>query len=385
MRKMWIWMLLCLCLMLSGCMSWMDGSYSSVRPFTEREQQSDQGITSVATYTDLRKALVGMVEDSKETMLLNISQMDQELVDINVKQAISAVTRSNPIASYAVEEITCEQGTSGGQPALFVTVVYNHNRSEIGKIKRAQSMDEAKEIIESALEQCESRVLLMVSSYRSMDIAQFVQDYADEHPDLIMEVPQVMVNMYPEDGIDRVLEIVFSYQSSRDSLRSMQSRVKPLFTSAELYVSGNHADREKYSQLYTFLMERNEYTVETSITPAYSLLVHGVGDSRAFATVYAAMCRRAGLECMVVSGTCDGQPLFWNIILDGEEYRHVDLLRCSREGVFETCSDGEMTGYVWDYSAYPECTELTLPAEESEYTEPAAENQTQDETEDVTE
>ena len=45
-------------------------------------------------------------------------------------------------------------------------------------------------------------------------------------------------------------------------------------------------------------MERYDYRIETSITPAYSLLRHGVGDSRAFAVVYAAMCQQAGLECL---------------------------------------------------------------------------------------
>ena len=72
--------------------------------------------------------------------------------------------------------------------------------------------------------------------------------------------------------------------------------MKPVFESAVLYVSGDGAEKQKFSQLYAFLMERFDYKVETSITPAYSLLRHGVGDSRAFATVYAAMCRLAGLE-----------------------------------------------------------------------------------------
>ena len=358
--------LLVLCLLLTGCYSWMDGNYSSVRPYTERTQQYGEGIVSASSYTDLRDALTTMVENGEETLLLNVAGMTQDRVEINFNQAVSSVLRSSPIAAYAVEGITSERGTSGGQSALFVTVKYNHNRSEIAKIKRVDNMDSVKKIIATGLEQCESRVLVMVSDYRGMDIAQYVQDYAAERPDLVMEVPQVMVNRYPESGSSCVLEIVFSYQSSRDSLRNMQSRVKPLFTSAELYVSGSHADHDKYGQLYTFLMERHEYTVETSITPSYSLLVHGVGDSRAFATVFAAMCRRAGLECMVVSGTREGEPLFWNIIHDGEYYRHVDLIRSNEEGSFLEFSDADMTGYVWDYSAYPECT----PEPEPEVTEP---------------
>lgn len=368
MRKTLLALVLAFCVILSGCTSWMDGSYSSVRPHTEKNQQSADQIIAVSDYQELRNALIDMVENSTENMLINISQMDQDRIAGDMERAINYVLTTNPIGAYAVEEINYEQGTSGGQNALSVTVVYNHNRPDIRRIKRAEDMDQVKEIVTTALAQCDARIVVLAENYRNTDLLQFVQDYSDANPNVVMEVPQVTVNMYPEQGTDRVLEIIFAYQSSRDTLRAMQNRVRSLFTSAELYVVGNQENHEKYNQLYAFLMERNEYTIETSITPSYSLLVHGVGDSKAFATVYAAMCRRAGLECMVVSGTWEGEPHFWNMILDGELYRHVDLLRCSRENVFLELSDAEMTGYVWDYSAYPECE--TPEVAEPEQTEP---------------
>ena len=348
-------LLLAMCLLLAGCTNWMDGSYSSVHPHTERDQHAMNQTASVGNYEELREALVDMVEDNVDTMLLNVAQMDLELLPDDMEQAVDHVLTVNPIGAYAVENITYEHGTSGGQNALSVTVTYNHNRSEIRSMKHARDMNEVRSIVADTMEQCESRVVLLTKEYETTDISQFVSSYADENPNVIMETPQVTVNMYPEEGPERILEIVFSYQSNRDSLRSMQSRVRPLFTSAELYVTGNQSDYEKYDQLYSFLMERHEYQLKTSITPSYSLLIHGVGDSKAFAAVYAAMCRQAGVECQVVSGTLDGEPMFWNMIRDGELYRHVDLLRCSADGYFHPCTDDEMAGYVWDYSAYPQC------------------------------
>lgn len=355
MRKRLPALLLALMLMLSGCTGWMDGSYSSVHPHTERDQQTANQTVSVSNYRELEAALVEMVEENMETILLNVAQMDQEQLPDEMQRAIDSVLNTNPIGAYAVENITYEQGTSGGQNALSVTVTYNHNRSEIPRMKQARDMDEVRNIVADTMGQCESRVVLLTREYEAVDIAQFVTSYAEENPDVIMETPQVTVNTYPEEGGERILEIVFSYQSNRDSLRQMQSRVRPLFTSAELYVTGNQSEYEKYDLLYSFLMERHEYQVKTSITPSYSLLIHGVGDSKAFATVYAAMCRRAGLECSVVSGTLNGEPVFWNMIRDGDLYRHVDLLYCSTMGRFHPCTDQEMVGYVWDYSAHPAC------------------------------
>ena len=362
--------ILAMCLMLSGCMNWMDGSYSAVHPYEGRDQLQDNQNISVAYYSQLRDALVEMVADCRDTMILNVYQMDQNRIAGDMQRAIKYVMESTPVGAYAVEEITYQQGTIGGQNALSVNVNYNHNRADVLRMKHAENLDQVRKIVTDSLSQCESRVVLFAEAYRNIDIQQFVKDYAEENPNVIMEIPKITVNMYPEQGTARIMEIVFTYQSSRDSLRSMQSRVRPLFTSAELYVIGNHSDQEKFGQLYAFLMERHDYTIETSITPSYSLLVHGVGDSKAFATVYAAMCRRVGLECVVVSGTWEGEPLFWNIVRDGESYRHVDLLRCNRDGGFSYRTDAQMTGYVWDYSAYPECSEPEISTVEEEPTEP---------------
>ena len=374
-------LMLALCVLLGGCSGWMNGSYSSVSPHLVRDPQGNDQSLAVSGYEELRDALVDMVADGAESALINVAQMDQDHVIRDVEQAIGYVTDIDPIGAFAVSSIKYEQGTSGGQSALAVTVTYNHNRSEIGKIKQAEDMEAACQIISSGLQECQSRVVMRVRHYQDTDLVQFVADYADEAPDLIMELPLVTVNMYPESGEDRVLEIVFTYQSSRESLRSMQSRVRPLFTSAELYVTGINSDQEKYTLLYAFLMERNQYTVETSITPTYSLLIHGVGDSKAFAVVYSAMCRRAGLECMVISGTWKGEPLFWNLICQDGIYYHVDLLRCNREGGFHQWTDRDMEGYVWDYSAYPESVapepDPTDPTEQTDAAETTDPTETQ--------
>ena len=158
---------------------------------------------------------------------------------------------------------------------------------------------------------------------------------------------------------------------SRESLRDMQSRVRQVFSSAKLYVPSDADDGTKLGQMYSFLMERFDYTVQTSITPTYSLLLHGVGDSRAFAQVYAAMCRQIGIEAMTVSGTRNGESRFWNIVRKGDAYCHVDLLECARLGYYFESDDDQMGNYVWDYSAYPACGEgqTVQPRTETESTE----------------
>lgn len=354
MKRKLLSLLLTCTLILSGC-SWMDGSYHSVTPHEEHAQTDGGETVSASNYMQLRGALESMISKGQESGVIYVADFDQSKVESFMDMAVRYVRGSYPIGAYAVEDMRYEIGTSSGKPAIAVEITYLRSYAEIRQIRSVEDMDEAMEVIAQSLRDHDSGVVLLVEEYEAADIAQLAETYALENPDKVMEMPQVTTGIYPNEGTSRVVEVKLTYQNSRESLRQMQDQVESLFTSAAMYISKDAADYVKYNQLYTFLMERFDYQLDTSITPAYSLLRHGVGDSKAFATVYAAMCRQSGLECQVVTGTRAGEPWNWNMVCDNGLYFHVDLLRSEEQGGFRELLDGDMTGYVWDYSAYPAC------------------------------
>ena len=368
MRKKWTALLLAAVVLLGGC-SWMDGEYISVTPHQEPTASGPAGSISAANYKELTGVLEQMVSAGSESCVIDVTEYDQKAVEPNMNAACRYIREMFPMGAYAVEDITYEVGASLGRPAIAVSIQYRRSRTEIQRIQKKADMDDLAAAIQTALDDHASRVAALVTRYDETDFIQLVQDYARENPQKVMEIPEVSEGIYGS-GASRVVELNFTYQNSRESLRQMQSQVKPVFEAAALYVSGEGSENQKLSQLYGFLMERFDYKVETSITPSYSLLCHGVGDSRAFAVVYAAMCRRAGLESLVVTGTRLGEPWTWNIVRDGESCYHVDLIRCAREGGFREYTDNEMVGYVWDYSTYPACEGRPQPTE-PEQSEPA--------------
>lgn len=344
---------LLLCVLLSGCGSWMEGEYHSVTPHRVKEQPATSEITSVSTYKELYEAVAGIVESGDAQGRISVENYRAGVLESNLLLVTEDIKKRHPIGAYAVSDISYEMGTSGGLSMVAVTVEYSRATEELQSIKTVADMEKAKNLITETLTQCDSALVMRIDKFENVDFTQLVEDFALLNPDVVIEVPTVTASVYPESGTERVVDLRFNYQTSRDSLRQMQRYVQPVFTSAALYVSSEEeSDIVKYARLYTFLMERNDYKVETSLTPAYSLLRHGVGDHKAFSMVYAAMCRKAGLECHVVIGTHAGEARFWNIICDGGVYYHVDLL--SPNG-FIKYSDAQMGAYVWDYSAYPAC------------------------------
>jgi len=373
--------LLILSLLLSGC-SWSSGPYVSVTPHKAHRKNSQSDVLSASTYLELVEALTSIIADGTEAAAIIAADYPEDTVEYGVERAVQYAMTNDPIGAYAVEGIQYEFGTSSGIPAVSVSVTYHHSRSELQRIRTVADMEEAKTAVAAALESYATSLVMLVENYSYQDFAQFVQDYALQHPDTVMETPYVSEGVYGA-GRNRVVELLFTYRTSRNSLRRMQEEVQPVFSAASLYVSGNGDDYQKLSQLYAFLMERFDYKEETSITPAYSLLRHGVGDSRAFAAVYAAMCRSAGLECLIVDGTRAGEPWTWNIVWDDGYYYHVDLLRSSDIGMYWEFTDAHMDYYVWDYTSYPACygeprrrEDVTEPPPLEEPTEPTVPEET---------
>lgn len=349
-------MILILSLLLSGCSTLFDGNYHSVKPHEEQSSPAGNQAMAVSSYASLYRTLGNMVASGTANFILSMEHYDQLAITRDMRTAIQEIITNHPYGAYAVKDITFEVGTNAGQPAVAVTVDYLRGQAELRKIKTARHPAEVRNAISAALDNCDPGLVLYVDNYEQLDFVQWVEDYITQNPNKVMEQPQVTTNLYPEEGYSRIVEIKFLYQNSREYLRGMQTQVQALFTEAVQSLGDTEDPAERYEKLYLYLTTRfDTYQQKTSTTPAYSLLLHGVGDAKAFASVYYAMCRSANLECILVTGTRADKPWCWNIVRCGEVYYHVDLLQCMESGAFQMATDPDMSGYYWDYSLYPPC------------------------------
>ena len=355
--------LLVLCICLSGCDLLSRGSHIYVGDHQIPATAPGNQNINAQDYQQLYQALVNMIRRGESQQIVFVRHYDKQHLEEDLRTVTQEVSQKDPIAAYAVKEIQCTAGTVSGEDAVSVQVLYLRDQSQIRQIQTVKDIAEAADKIGLALNNCDTGVVLYVEQYSSADFSQIVQAHALAYPEYVMEQPQLSVNIYPETGESRVVEIKFNYETNRETLKTMQTQVSPVFRSAVLYVSGDARQEEKFSQLSSFLMERYDYTISTSITPAYSLLRHGTGDCRAFAMVYAAMCRQAELECMVVSGNRAGENWYWNIINIDGVYYHVDLLANNENGAFLGYEDSQMQadGYLWNFEEYPACVKPADP------------------------
>lgn len=356
--------ILALCLMLGGC-SMYEGRYSHVVPHQLRSVQNQSQTLRARSIEELCAVLDSLVGSATSNAAIYIERIAEEDLENTLLSAAEYMRSESPMGTFALEDISLEVGTNRGRTVVAAELTFNRSAVEIRQIITAGDIAQARQEVANALIACRPRLALHILEYQDTDFTQMVADLSRENIQNVMERPHVAEEAFGV-GSSRVVELNFAYENSRDALRAMQSEVQPIFNAANLYVSGDAEDRQKYSHLYAFLMERFDYTFETSITPAYSLLMHGVGDGRTFAYVYAAMCRNAGLACDVITGTRNGEPWTWNRIEYDENEYYVDLIRSSHSGIFRAMRPGEMTGYVWDYSQLSAPEAPTAPEEQTE-------------------
>lgn len=387
MKKLGLFLLGAALCLLTGCQTWQSGSYYWVEPLAGRYTQTEPvQMTPVIGYYDLRNAITDMADDGVTERLLDVDDYEGNLKD-DVLQAVKYARETDPVGAYAFSRLSYQFDRIGNINVIKLKANFRHTREEVSAIEQVrygQAMDQK---IAEALDNFAPSLTLWISGYQETNFHQLIREYCDENPDKIMEYPAVLARVYPETGTSRVVDLQFNYDTPRDTMRTMQGVVNTIFSSAEGYVSYVEDEYTKASRLSSFLLELFDYVPERSDTPSYSLLCQGIGDSKAYANVFAAMCRKAGLWCQRVDGTRNGEEWSWNILRINDSYYYLDLLGDRELGQPNFRSDSQMAPYTWDKEDLPACdggdvqgggTEVTEPA----VTEPEADGteQTQPET-----
>lgn len=355
----WLWAVL----LLTGCTGWAEESYTSVTPHVEAyASKTTADSESVKNYEELFALLLRLVEGHVNQASMDVSQYPDTL-EKDMEQAVSQAKAEDPLTAYAVDSVQADVAEVGARRVASVKINYRRAENQVREIQVAWGVNGVKDKLWEALRNAEPRLLLRFNGYQAMDFNQLVKNYYEEHLDVVMECPRVVVTSYPETGSVRILEITFQYTQDQEALQEMQKGVQIILSSAAGYVRDQTSQEVKAQRLLSFLTPLVNQEGSTS-TPVYSLLCEGTGDSQSVATVYRLLCTQAGLECHVVAGTRDDEPWYWNILLLDEEYCHVDLMADLQTGELTRRYDPEMSGYSWDIKDYPACPVPEPPATE---------------------
>ena len=357
---------------LVGCSSMFKKEYLNVAEYTEEERNGfNPDAEDIKNYSQLKSAILNMVRSHVDEARLFFSSYEGDAKE-DLYQACLEVSRETALGSYAVENIFRDLTRIVVYLEATITISYKHTLAEVNGIKNIVGTDRLISAFDTVLGSNTSilTVRMVDATLTQADILAALEDAYCANPLSCVLPPEAAVTFYPEEGSDRIIEIIIAYartkpkaaqlsQTAEDAARDLSSGFMDSGGSPAFALNAYNA----LARYCVFDPDGSKRQADDELEPdlggsPYGALVEGLADSRGMALAYSVLCKQGDISCQVVKGTVNSEEHWWNIVLLGEDYYHVDVSANAALGISGSFlrSDAQMSGtYTWDTSKYPPC------------------------------
>ena len=369
MKKRLFALCLCLSLSLTGCAAMLERDYLSVTPHARLPAAADDSTTVwVETYPELVDAIFSLVSEHRESGVIRLRNWKGN-VRQNLSDACDEVSHDDPLGAYAVDRIKPEFVRIATYYEATVSIDYRRTAEQVASVNTVAGSGairgELRDALTSFVPETAFRVNYFDQAQGDDYIPRLIRQAYYDSPAAALGLPEAVVNLYPESGQQRVVEVLFTYPEEPELLRE---KSQALTSAAQVLVDPYRTGLRESALIPVLYRALREHTglgeaqdaplpaPSVSGSTAYAALVEGQADSEGLALAYKLLCDLAGVECTVVDGTLEGTPRFWTIVtVEQNVHRHVDPSRA--EGLLLTDTQMSESGFVWDTQEYPSCGE----------------------------
>ena len=367
MKKRLFALCLCLSLSLTGCAAMLERDYLSVTPHARLPAAADDSTTVwVETYPELVDAIFSLVSEHRESGVIRLRNWKGN-VRQNLSDACDEVSHDDPLGAYAVDRIKPEFVRIATYYEATVSIDYRRTAEQVASVNTVAGSGairgELRDALTSFVPETAFRVNYFDQAQGDDYIPRLIRQAYYDSPAAALGLPEAVVNLYPESGQQRVVEVLFTYPEEPELLRE---KSQALTSAAQVLVDPYRTGLRNSALIPVLYRALREHTglgeaqdaplpaPSVSGSTAYAALVEGQADSEGLALAYKLLCDLAGVECTVVDGTLEGTPRFWTIVtVEQNVHRHVDPSRA--EGLLLTDTQMSESGFVWDTQEYPSC------------------------------
>lgn len=371
-KKLIALLLVAVLLLTSGCTSLFKKEYLSVAEYTDEEHnESRQNAKEVSSYAELKNAINDMVKNHVEEERLRFIGYDGAIHN-DLSQVFSEVKEETVLGSYSVSYMSYyEVGRLVTYYEATVYINYKRTEAEIAAITYVAGEPKLLSFLDETMTSLKryAAIRMISADLNEAYLIAAVNRTFNANPASCVLAPEVTVTVHSSAGTDCIIEFEFNYGRTATVISAMRQELDQAIvdiTSGILSSEPQAFALEAYNSLAMLV----SYDPDGEIRKAagglvaslngsvYGALVEGIADSRGLALAYSALCREAGVECFVVTGTLDKAEHSWNIIRLGENYYHVDVsadFTLGITGAFGRSDDQMLSGYWWNIEDYPEC------------------------------
>lgn len=352
--------------LLSGCSAMLEREYQSVEPHVRLSvAEDDSNAVWAESYSELQSAILAQVKAHQEVGVIRLKNWKGD-VEEQLTRACDEISHSDPLGAYAVDRIQHSFTRMVSYYEATITIDFRRTAEQIAAVTTVTGSGAIRAELVDALDGFVPETVFQINYFDETQDADYIRNLIREAyydlPAAALGMPEAQVNLYPDAGSRRVVEVLLTYPEDTKTLQGKRVQLEDAATDlVEPYRTGL-ADRVLASVLFSTLRERSDADGAAGST-AYHALVEGAADSEGMALAYKELCDLTELPCQVVEGDLDGVPHFWTIVTLEEGSFHVDPSR--EDGILLTDAQMAQAGYTWPEGEYPVCGEAEIPTEEN--------------------
>ena len=340
---------LCCALLLSGCSSLLDRPYVAVEPHVEQPVVAgDSSTLQVSTYSELVNAVLFLVSQGTEEGTIQLTDYRGEVED-DLNRACLEVAKDDPLGAYAVDFIKNSYTRVLTTYEAVISITYRRTKEQVQNIVNVTNTSAIRKEVSAALSEYRPELVLRVGYFiGEMDsVVGLVHQAYYDAPAFAMGMPECSVTLYPDNGTQRIVEIVLNYQEETEIMQSksaqLQAKLDTLFAALN---PQQYSYAERLSQLFNLLPQAVTYVPSGGPT-AWDAILGSGADSEGLALAFQLLADRMEVDSTLVEGTLNGEPHFWNQLSSDDGAHYVDLTRNS-SGTTWSAQDLLALGYLWD-------------------------------------
>ena len=351
-----------------GCAALLEDDMLSENPheIAPSERPPEEQI-EVSNFQDLKAAILDFVMEYENGGRIIASNYEGEDIQADVDRASLEIIANHPVGVYAVSEISGQATRIVAYFVIDISIEYKRTKQQIDAVisvaNERQLRSELLNIMSDYSDEAVFRTTLQISG---ADIFRYITEAYYQNPRMIVMLPIVAVEVFPEIGEDRIFELSFGlFERARISHGRIEILASYVESNVELAVGDSNAEimLSLANNLIAFANFDegaaslvSEHGAQNWAATATGALVNASAIGEGFAMAFKALCDELGLDCRIVLGFLDGRYHAWNMVSLNGEFYHIDVAMCDAFGI-ETSflkTDADFAErYMWDFESYP--------------------------------
>jgi len=298
MKKRILALLLALPLTLTaGCGTMLERSYTSVeRHYDQYVQLDDSDAVEVRDARSLKSAILFFISQGMEVGTVRARDYDGNMTNDLTEICLSL--QEEPMGAFAVEYVSHEKLSVAGYSEVNIYFSYRRTREQILSLENVSYYN-----LEQAIREVigETREYACFSvSYLTLGREELEAMLADAVDRLAVSQVEAVINLYPDTGLQRIVEIIVHYDISD---WEADSRRQALEHRVEVLTEGVADVEDEVARLETLLPLAAAGFDADGGQSAFDALVMSHADGLGCARALLKLCDAAGLESALTQET----------------------------------------------------------------------------------